>query len=255
MANESVLGPASGRRQPSTSVSENDGSIHLPPRKKAKRDSDVDSSKLRSSYASPITQFCPWSFFLEHGTFPPPDNYSALDSSSPFSSTLHDLSGGARVWSQRGDKERQHFEIHEDSEEEQSNAEEVASATYDPSYGDDNKENEASERGEEDPTQQFNLARRILGELVDYSEPRMYVRHTVAPVYRSQAVQVNERDLPHLPEGSPIFEGLFTPTSGSILGDIEPTVELPSEGAWADECDDHTDAEFVEEDSYVEPLN
>ncbi|CRG84383.1 hypothetical protein PISL3812_01675 [Talaromyces islandicus] len=257
----SVLGPADRRRRLSTPDSTDDGSILVPPRKKVKRDSDVDSHQSISRNSSAPTpmglssaNYSPWASLMGHGGVPFQDAYRTPSSSSPFS-TFSDFPGGAKIWGRRGDEERQNFQIHEETEEEQDDAEQIAATIYDPSFGDDNKENESAERDEEppsvDPTQEFDLVRNVLGELLDYNQPPPDNQFAVSSVLLSQAVEFDEEDLPELPE-DPHFEGPLTPPSENMLDEDEPSTGLPFEGAWTDECDENTDNEYVQGDGYTE---
>lgn len=192
---------------------------------------------------------------MGYGWFPSQGAYQTPSSSSPFSTSFFDYPGGAKIWSRRGDKERQNFEIHEETEEEQNEAEQIAATIYNPEFSDDNKENETAERDEEppsvDPTEEFDLTRNVLGELLDYSQPATGDQFTMTSVLESQGIEIDRENLPELPEGPLHFEGLFTPTFGNMLGDVELPTEFAVEEVRADECDENTDDEFVQGDEYA----
>jgi hypothetical protein len=240
-----------------------DGSVLMPPRKKAKRDSDVDSRQSNSGNSSdstpmnlPSVNYSPWESFMGYGGFPLQGAYCTPSSLSPFSTSFFDFPGGAMIWGRRGDKERQNFEIHEETEEEQVNAEQVAATIYNPDFSDDNKENETAERGEEppsvDPTQEFDLARNVLGELLDYSQPLTDDQFTMSSVFQYQDIEIDEENLPELPEDHLVIEGVFPPTFGNMLGDVELPIDLTLEEARTDECDESTEIGYAQGDEYSE---
>jgi hypothetical protein len=240
-----------------------DGSVLMPPRKKAKRDSDVDSRQSNSGNSSdstpmnlPSVNYSPWESFMGYGGFPLQGAYCTPSSLSPFSTSFFDFPGGALIWGRRGDKERQNFEIHEETEEEQVNAEQVAATIYNPDFSDDNKENETAERGEElpsvDPTQEFDLARNVLGELLDYSQPLTDDQFTMSSVFQYQDIEIDEENLPELPEDHLVIEGVFPPTFGNMLGDVELPIDLTFEEARTDECDESTEIGYAQGDEYSE---
>lgn len=260
---ESVLGTSDRTRRSLTPDSMDDGSILVPPRKKAKRNSDVDSRQSLSDRSSDSTTMSlssanhsSWSSSIEYGGFPSQDAYHTPSTSSTFSTSFFDYPGGEKIWSRCGDKERQNFEIHEETEEEQNEAEQIAATIYNPEFGDDNKENEPAERGEEppsvDPTEEFDLARNVLGELLDYSQPPTDDQFTMTSVLESQGIEIDGESLPELPTDPLYFEGLFTPTFGNMLGDVELPFEVVLEDVQTDECDENTDDEFVQDDEYAE---
>lgn len=243
-----------------TPDSADDDSILAPPRKRAKRDSDVDSRQSLSSNSSASTltshssvDYSPWASFMGYGGFPLRIDDQTSSSSSSFSTSFFDFPGGVNIWGRRGDEERKNFGIHEETEEEQGNAEQIAAITYEPAFGDDNKENQPAEPDQEppsvDPTQEFDLARRVLGELLDYNLPPPDDQITMTSVLQSQVIGFDEESLPELPEDPLLLDGLLTPT----FGNVEPSsMGLPYEEVWTDECEEYTDNEYVQGDEHAE---